>query len=224
MPQIQNCCCCVTLKTGSVIIGVVTLSMSLIFIVLSSLLAYQEALLEDIVSIILHIVYLISSIMLIYGSVKNNRWMVFSWILVTVPVTFFYITMMLIVSSIYVLIDLHYAIFGSREQNLSIFMFVSPAVIILTCIGFYLWLCVIARFQEIADSAKNDTTLTKIVQLQKKKNEELKKEIDQNKGPNEQIKLGNLYTSNDKSYYYEDQENNRKGPENFYSKTHDDVM
>ena len=44
MSQIQNCCCCVTLKTGSVIIGVVTLTMSLIFIVLSSLLVHQEAL------------------------------------------------------------------------------------------------------------------------------------------------------------------------------------
>ena len=63
--------------------------------------------------------------------------------------------------------------------------------------------------------------MTKIVQLQQKEIEELKKEIDHNKGPNEQIELGNLYACDDKNYYYEDQENNRKGPENFYSETQD---
>ena len=49
----------------------------------------------------------------------------------------------------------------------------------------------------------------------------MKKEIDYNKGPNEQIELGNLYACDNKDYYYENQENYRKGPENFYSETQD---
>ena len=63
--------------------------------------------------------------------------------------------------------------------------------------------------------------MTKIVQLQQKEIEDLKKEIDHNKGPNDQIELGNLYACDNKDYYYENQENYRKGPENFYSETQD---
>ena len=63
--------------------------------------------------------------------------------------------------------------------------------------------------------------MTKIVQLQQKEIEDLKKEIDHNKGPNEQIELDNLYACDDKIYYYEDQENNRKGHGNFYSEARD---
>jgi len=221
MPLFQNCCCCVTLKSGAVMIGFITFVLDLSAI-LNELVPKdnRQELEEDgpifnIINIILSFLNLISSIMLMYGSAKNIRWMVFPWILITLLNIVYYIIILICVSSV-----LGFLLSILPNPNLSWIFLVLP-FIILACIGFYLWLCVIARFQEMANSVQNETNLTKIVQLQKKEIEELKKEIDCNKGPNEQIELGNLYACDNKDYYYENQENYRKGPENFYSEARD---
>merc|ERR1712111_22373 len=89
-----------------------------------------------IVCIILLIVYLACSIMLMYGSAKNSRWLILPWLVATFLFILAYIAGMIL--STY--------LFGVSLLSIAI---------IESCIALYLWLCIISRFQELADQSGN---------------------------------------------------------------------
>merc|ERR1719227_44945 len=90
-----------------------------------------------IVCIILLIVYLACSIMLMYGSAKNSRWLILPWLVATFLFILAYIAGMIL--STY--------LFGVSLLSIA---FLTIAIIE-SCIAFYLWLCIISRFQELAE-------------------------------------------------------------------------
>jgi len=94
-----------------------------------------------IVCIILLIVYLACSIMLMYGSAKNSRWLILPWLVATFLFILAYIAGMIL--STY--------LFGVSLLSIA---FLTIAIIE-SCIALYLWLCIISRFQELADQSGN---------------------------------------------------------------------
>jgi len=104
-----------------------------------------------IVCIILLLVYLVCSIMLMYGSAKNSRWMILPWLVATFLFIIAYIAGMIL--STY--------LFGVSHLSIA---FLSIAIIE-SCIALYFWLCIIARFQELADSVQNDKSNSRQIEL-----------------------------------------------------------
>jgi len=90
-----------------------------------------------IVCIILLVVYLVCSLMLMYGSVRGSRWLILPWLVATLLFIVAYIAGM-ILSTI---------LFGVNVLSLA---FLAIAIIE-SCIALYLWLCVISLFQYLAD-------------------------------------------------------------------------
>jgi len=95
-----------------------------------------------IVCIILLVVYLVCSLMLMYGSVRGSRWLILPWLVATLLFIVAYIAGM-ILSTI---------LFGVNELSLA---FLAIAIIE-SCIALYLWLCVVSLFQDLADG-QSDT-------------------------------------------------------------------
>jgi len=202
MPCFQRCCCCVTLRTGGLMMGVMTLAMSVFSIVPmaisltnrlylarvvvhmlnrygrptgdskdreeqgslegidlwgsvteifqkdaqdqlpaeddSKVIALASAMLIFfIVCIILLLVYLVCSVMLMYGSVKGSRWLILPWLVATFLFILAYIAGMILST----------VLFGINLLSLA---FLTIAIVE-SCIALYLWLCVISLFQQLAD-------------------------------------------------------------------------
>jgi len=199
MPLFQQCCCCVTLQTGGVMMGLTTVALSLFSIVpmsisltnrmhMSRVIVYmlgrygrQEdqdsaqpafepmefwgtvsdifkkdgqdqlppeddskvvrlataMLIFFIVCIILLLVYLLCSVMLMYGSAKNSRWLILPWLVATFLFILAYVAGMILSTHL----------FGVTLLSIA---FLTIAIIE-SCIAFYLWLCIISRFQELAE-------------------------------------------------------------------------
>jgi len=209
MPCFQRCCCCVNLRTGGLMMGVMTLALSVFSIVpmalslnnrlyLSRVVVHMlnrygrttdEAVEEKqnennsfepiefwgtvsemfkkdgtnqlppeddskvtrlaaamliffIVCIILLVVYLVCSLMLMYGSVRGSRWLILPWLVATFLFILAYIAGMCL-STI---------LFGITLLSLA---FLTIAIIE-SCIALYLWLCVISLFQHLADRQANN--------------------------------------------------------------------
>jgi len=94
-----------------------------------------------IVCIILLVVYLVCSLMLMYGSVRGSRWLILPWLVATFLFILAYIAGMCLST----------VLFGITLLSLA---FLTIAIIE-SCIALYLWLCVIALFQHLADSQAN---------------------------------------------------------------------
>merc|ERR1719210_2530497 len=94
-----------------------------------------------IVCIILLLVYLVCSIMLMYGSVRGSRWLILPWLVATLLFIVAYCAGM-VLSTI---------LFGVNVLSLA---FLAIAIIE-SCIALYLWLCVISLFQHLADRQTN---------------------------------------------------------------------
>merc|ERR1712179_635961 len=89
-----------------------------------------------IVCIILLVVYLVCSLMLMYGSVRGSRWLILPWLVATFLFILAYIAGMCLST----------VLFGITLLSLAI---------IESCIALYLWLCVISLFQLLADRHGN---------------------------------------------------------------------
>merc|ERR1712241_1035039 len=182
MPCFQRCCCCVNLRTGGLMMGVMTLALSAFSIapmaqVVTHILneygkdgnqgprelnmwgtvqdlLQNAATLPDaedtkvvrlaaamliffIVCIVLLLVYLVCSVMLMYGSVRGSRWLILPWLVATLLFIVAYCAGM-VLSTI---------LFGVNVLSLA---FLAIAIIE-SCIALYLWLCVISLFQHLAD-------------------------------------------------------------------------
>merc|ERR1739842_218983 len=85
-----------------------------------------------IVCIILLVVYLVCSLMLMYGSVRGSRWLILPWLVATFLFILAYIAGMCLST----------VLFGITLLSLAL---------IESCIALYLWLCVISLFQLLAD-------------------------------------------------------------------------
>jgi len=94
-----------------------------------------------IVCIILLVVYLICSLMLMYGSFKGSRWLLLPWLVATLLFILAYLTGMCLST----------ALFGLSVLSLSFLVI----AIIESCIALYLWVCVISLFQHLADRQAN---------------------------------------------------------------------
>merc|ERR1712024_425494 len=94
-----------------------------------------------IVCIILLVVYLVCSVMLMYGSVRGSRWLILPWLVATLLFIVAYCAGM-VLSTI---------LFGVNVLSLA---FLAIAIIE-SCIALYLWLCVISLFQHLADRQTN---------------------------------------------------------------------
>jgi len=94
-----------------------------------------------IVCIILLVVYLICSLMLMYGSVKGSRWLLLPWLVATLLFILAYLTGMCLST----------ALFGLSVLSLG---FLAIAIVE-SCIALYLWCCVISLFQQLADRQAN---------------------------------------------------------------------
>merc|ERR1712203_835175 len=94
-----------------------------------------------IVCIILLVVYLVCSLMLMYGSVRGSRWLILPWLVATLLFIVAYCAGM-VLSTI---------LFGVNVLSLA---FLTIALIE-SCIALYLWLCVISLFQHLADRQTN---------------------------------------------------------------------
>merc|ERR1712013_353067 len=171
MPCFQRCCCCVNLRTGGLMMGVMTLALSVFSIVpmalslnnrlyLSRVVVHmlnryarptEEVKIEDdtkvtrlaaamliffIVCIILLVVYLVCSVMLMYGSVRGSRWLILPWLVATFLFILAYIAGMCLST----------VLFGITLLSLA---FLTIAI------ALYLWLCVISLFQLLADRHGN---------------------------------------------------------------------
>jgi len=90
-----------------------------------------------IVCIILLIVYLVCSLMLMYGSVRGSRWLILPWLVATFLFILAYIAGMCLST----------VLFGITLLSLA---FLTIALIE-SCIALYLWVCVISLFQHLAD-------------------------------------------------------------------------
>merc|ERR1711988_1363801 len=90
-----------------------------------------------IVCIILLIVYLLCSVMLMYGSAKNSRWLILPWLVATFLFILAYIAGMILSTHL----------FGVSLLSIA---FLAIAIIE-SCIALYLWLCIISLFQLLAD-------------------------------------------------------------------------
>merc|ERR1712055_14809 len=206
MPCFQRCCCCVNLRTGGLMMGVMTLALSVFSIVpmalslnnrlyLSRVVVHmlnryarptEEVKIEEqqspfepmefwgtvsemfkkdgpeqlpaeddskvtrlaaamliffIVCIVLLLVYLVCSVMLMYGSVRGSRWLILPWLVATLLFIVAYCAGM-VLSTI---------LFGVNVLSLA---FLAIAIIE-SCIALYLWLCVISLFQHLADRQTN---------------------------------------------------------------------
>merc|ERR1711872_741987 len=207
MPCFNRCCCCVNLQTGGLMMGVMTLALSVFSIVPMSLSLNNRLYLsrvvvhmlnrygkptsasaesdpgqtpfepvelwgtvndmfkkdganelpaEDdsqvtrlaaamliffIVCIILLVVYLVCSLMLMYGSVRGSRWLILPWLVATCLFIIAYIAGMCLST----------VLFGVNVLSLA---FLAIAIIE-SCIALYLWLCVISLFQHLADRQTN---------------------------------------------------------------------
>lgn len=86
-----------------------------------------------IVAIILLLVYLVCSILLIYGAVKGRRWCLLPWIVATFLVLLAYLGGVIV--SIWLF-----------DGRLEILLLLAIAIIE-TAIGFYLWTCIVSLFQ-----------------------------------------------------------------------------
>lgn len=86
-----------------------------------------------IICIVLLAIYLICSVLLIYGACKGNRWCLLPWIIAT----FLYML----------------AYLGGCVATIILFRFHIQIILLLaiaileTAIGFYLWLCIVSLFQ-----------------------------------------------------------------------------
>jgi len=94
-----------------------------------------------IVCIVLLLVYLVCSVMLMYGSVRGSRWLILPWLVATLLFIVAYCAGM-VLSTI---------LFGVNVLSLA---FLAIAIIE-SCIALYLWLCVISLFQHLADRQTN---------------------------------------------------------------------
>merc|ERR1719342_1490605 len=90
-----------------------------------------------IVCIILLVVYLVCSLMLMYGSVRGSRWLILPWLVATLLFIVAYIAGMCLST----------VLFGITLLSLA---FLTIAIVE-SCIALYLWLCVISLFQYFAD-------------------------------------------------------------------------
>jgi len=90
-----------------------------------------------IVCIILLIVYLVCSLMLMYGSVRGSRWLILPWLVATFLFILAYVAGMCLST----------VLFGITLLSLA---FLTIAIVE-SCIALYLWLCVISLFQHLAD-------------------------------------------------------------------------
>merc|ERR1712168_1242800 len=196
MPCFQRCCCCANLRTGGLMMGVMTMALSLnnrlylSRVVVHMLNRYarptEEVKIQEqqspfepmefwgtvsemfkkdgpdqlpaeddtkvtrlaaamliffIVCIILLVVYLICSVMLMYGSVRGSRWLILPWLVATFLFILAYIAGMCLST----------VLFGITLLSLA---FLTIAIIE-SCIALYLWLCVISLFQLLADRHGN---------------------------------------------------------------------
>merc|ERR1711884_661853 len=90
-----------------------------------------------IVCIILLIVYLLCSVMLMYGSAKNSRWLILPWLVATFLFILAYIAGMILSTHL----------FGVTLLSVA---FLTIAIIE-SCVALYLWAGVISLFQSLAD-------------------------------------------------------------------------
>jgi len=95
-----------------------------------------------IVCIILLVVYLVCSLMLMYGSVRGSRWLILPWLVATLLFIVAYCAGM-VLSTI---------LFGVNVLSLA---FLAIAIIE-SCIALYLWLCVVSLFQYLADNRQSN--------------------------------------------------------------------
>jgi len=105
-----------------------------------------------IVCIILLVVYLVCSVMLMYGSVRGSRWLILPWLVATFLFILAYIAGMCLST----------VLFGITLLSLA---FLTIAIIE-SCIALYLWLCVISLFQLLADRHGNQVTIVQGVSEQ----------------------------------------------------------
>jgi len=197
----SRCCCCVNLRTGGLMMGVMTLALSVFSIIPMSIslvnrdylakvtvhmldkfgrgntnntsamdpLSYwdfwgtvTDIVEEDkaerylppdtdpqvermrsvmlvffIICIILLVVYLVFSLLLMYGSVKGNRWLLLPWIVAT----------LLFIISYIVSVSLSAILLGVSVLSLT-FMVIA---IVESIVALYLWMCVISLFQFLAN-------------------------------------------------------------------------
>merc|ERR1711970_162181 len=96
-----------------------------------------------IVCIILLVVYLVCSLMLMYGAVRGSRWLLLPWLVATFLFILAYIVGMC----------LSVVLFGLTVLSLA---FLAIAIIE-SCIALSLWLCVISLFHHLADRQANQT-------------------------------------------------------------------
>lgn len=96
-----------------------------------------------IVCIILLVVYLVCSLMLMYGAVRGSRWLLLPWLVATFLFILAYIAGMCLST----------VLFGLSVLSVA---FLTIAIIE-SCIALYLWLCVISLFQHLADRQANQT-------------------------------------------------------------------
>merc|ERR1712018_720380 len=182
----QRCCCCVNLRTGGLMMGVMTLALSAFSIVPMALSLSKRTHLAQVVThilneygkdgnqgprelnmwgtvqdllqnaatlpaeddtkvvrlaaamliffivcIVLLLVYLVCSVMLMYGSVRGSRWLILLWLVATLLFIVAYCAGMVLSLA-----------------------FLAIAIIE-SCIALYLWLCVISLFQHLADRQTN---------------------------------------------------------------------
>eukprot|EP00088_Acartia_fossae_P012431 TRINITY_DN16405_c0_g1_i2.p1 TRINITY_DN16405_c0_g1~~TRINITY_DN16405_c0_g1_i2.p1 ORF type:complete len:224 (+),score=49.08 TRINITY_DN16405_c0_g1_i2:28-699(+) len=197
MPCFKNCCCCVKLETGGLMMGIMTLSMSVFSMIPMAISLINRNFLAKvtvhilnrygrganatnpfidsdfwstvtnmagddevaselppdddpqverlrsamlvffIVCIILLVLYFLTSIMLMYGSVKGKRWFLLPWVVATLLFIIAYIVGMCLST----------VLFGVSIISL-IFLIIA---ITESVIAFYLWLCVISLFQHFGN-------------------------------------------------------------------------
>lgn len=149
MPVLKNCCRCLTLKTGTIVTGVLAIIIALTTLItilvvkmkMKTIVAdhLSSETVKIIVAINLAMTILISTLLII-GTIKKNRWLMAPWVILAII-----LVIGLAVSVIYTSVEFY---INNQPLNGTIWLIIG----LLGCaISTYLWFVVFSYFQLIKE-------------------------------------------------------------------------
>ncbi|XP_021935605.1 uncharacterized protein LOC110837607 [Zootermopsis nevadensis] len=155
MPILTKCCCCGSLRAGAIISGVLGVVVAIPTLILILVLNIKmktiiiDTLPQEVVKIIIAlnlVMTVLISILLIWGAVKRNKFLMLPWIMLSIM-----IAIGGLISIIWTVVDLYNTNYDTFATLVLVFGLIGVALVV------YLWLVVLSYYQLLVEESHRGT-------------------------------------------------------------------